>query len=555
MSLLLDALYKASKDKEKAGSLTLAPKEEPVAPPQELQLELPDPIIEKTLVSEPEPELATPVSNTVKLDDPFPSLELELEPRPFGIHQEVVADAPVELAQEVLIEPKVVVESVPQPIEQPVQKSTIEFEVVEQTTYQIKETLTQAPKDEPIMEPIKTADSISIAAPETETKTPVDVPQETSVVNEVKVNPVGAKAIKQPGKIAQILSRTKNKQTAIKSTTNKRIYVLGGIAAVLLLGLGAMFLVVGMESSGLTPMAKVQPVAPTEISTPPAVEEPVKEATAQDIKQVEKEVATNTSTLPTAKESQTNKAVNAETAQTLEKPPQVANEKVVAMAPKEGEVAFRPTASKAAVVTSSVKPNYLEIAYAALVDGRLEEASQSYARVLKSNPYERDALLGMAYIAHQRGQRDDALYLYQRVLRQDPTNTVAAAAVLALDTRLESSAATLKAKDLVDRQPDSVAALSTAANSMVRDGMFADAALLYMRAQRLEPENPLHVYNHAVALDRLGQLEQAIEQYKKVIKLAERQLPTSVRPFSMEAVRIRLNELQQSTATTSVNLP
>jgi tetratricopeptide (TPR) repeat protein len=161
--------------------------------------------------------------------------------------------------------------------------------------------------------------------------------------------------------------------------------------------------------------------------------------------------------------------------------------------------------------------------------------------------------MGMAYIAQQRGKREEALEWYQRVLRQDPTNTIATSAVLTLDTRLDSSAASLKARDLAEREPDSVAALTTAANTLVASARVAEALPLFARAQMLEPENPLHAYNHAVALDRLGQVQQAVAQYLKVVQMTENQLPVQVRPFSIDVIRQRLAELQQSATTMQSN--
>jgi tetratricopeptide (TPR) repeat protein len=222
---------------------------------------------------------------------------------------------------------------------------------------------------------------------------------------------------------------------------------------------------------------------------------------------------------------------------------------------RSGETLLRPSTPKSVFTAKPSKPSALEVGYAALVDGRLEEAAQAYAQALKTNTQERDALLGMAYIAHQRGQRDDALVYYQRVLRQDPANVLATAAILTLDAALEPATAALRARDLVARQPDSVAAITAAANALVRDGMLAEAAPMFARAQGLEPDNALHTYNHAVALDRLGQVVPAIEQYQRVLKIADRQLPTGVRPFSLESVRLRLQELNQSQTPTSESTP
>ena len=94
MSLLLDALYKASKDKEKAAEMSLVPMDSSVteapvvatagqamapqpARPQALELEL--------VAAEQAPSLTISAAP----DLPFPSLELELEPDPVEIKEDI----------------------------------------------------------------------------------------------------------------------------------------------------------------------------------------------------------------------------------------------------------------------------------------------------------------------------------------------------------------------------------------------------------------------------------------------------------------------------------
>ena len=195
-------------------------------------------------------------------------------------------------------------------------------------------------------------------------------------------------------------------------------------------------------------------------------------------------------------------------------------------------------------------PSPLELGYAALVAGRWDDAAQHYNQALKANSEERDALLGLAYVAQQKGQRDDAQLLYRRVLRQEPSNAIASAALLALESAADSALTASRAKELAMRQPDSAATMSMAGTAAVREGLLADAAQLFARAQFLEPTNPMHAYNHAVALDRLGQHAAAAVQYEQVLKLSEK--PTVGRnAFSADAVRERLAQLRQALASTN----
>lgn len=209
-----------------------------------------------------------------------------------------------------------------------------------------------------------------------------------------------------------------------------------------------------------------------------------------------------------------------------------------------------PARTNPQFVVKNRGPSAMEQGYALLLEGRLDDAAAAYGQALRVNADERDALLGMAYISQQQGQREAAQSYYRRVLRQEPSNTRALAALQALDVDSDPTQTASRTSDLAARQPDSAAAMAMAGNAFVRDGLLANAAQAYARAQALEPANPLHAYNHAVALDRLGQHAQALVQYERVLVLSAT-APQGVRVYRVEDVRLRHTQLRQALAVST----
>jgi tetratricopeptide (TPR) repeat protein len=565
MSLLLDALYKASKDKEKAAELSLAPQTdssaakaeptvvEPLAarePVSELAIELelpnvplakaePDSALSLAMELEPLAEQppniqAAPTSQPEAREvSPFPPLELTLEPRP---EPAFAVTTPPEPAEPAL-----------QPIEQSLQQPSIpvmewtpqvkQEAVVASEVGDLNEVLTPMPEavQATVSEPVPQPALPSQSKPETETST-------TQPDSEPK-----ASTIKQPSKIAQLLSRGSVQSTSSKKAipAQKRVIVQGGTAMVLMVLMAGLFL--------------WQPTPMPHNPVPAAVENVEAAAVAEDAQAMPESQATDTLVADNVK-AVTGDPVTPNVPAVAQPELPVSN---VQAAPVQATVpetplkapVFRSGNNSQPVISARIPPNPLELAYTALQEGRLEEAQQSYATVLRSNAFEVNALLGMAYIAHQRGQREQALDFYQRVLRQDPSNAVAMAAVLELDARIDSTTARLKAQDLAERQPDSVAAISQAAHALVAQGRVAEAIPWFARAQWLEPNHPLHAYNHAVALDRIAQVSQAIAQYQNVLQLTEKAPSAQSRSFSVDAIRQRVAELKSSVTAQSEARP
>jgi cytochrome c-type biogenesis protein CcmH/NrfG len=196
------------------------------------------------------------------------------------------------------------------------------------------------------------------------------------------------------------------------------------------------------------------------------------------------------------------------------------------------------------VQSRTAGPSALELAYAALVQGRLPAAAQAYEQALLAHPEERDALLGLAYIAHQQGQTNEARDYYQRVLRHDPGNPVARSGLLAINAIDDPQASASRAREVAEQNPDSAAAQSTLGHAMVREGRLADAQQAFFRAHSLEPGVALHAFNLAVALDRLRQYGPARQYYERTLALSTQTGGERASGVPQAVVQTRLEQLR-----------
>ena len=153
--------------------------------------------------------------------------------------------------------------------------------------------------------------------------------------------------------------------------------------------------------------------------------------------------------------------------------------------PKSGSPS-KSAASVAPVFQSrSADFSALEQGYGALVQGRLGEAAQAYGRALANNPQERDALLGLAYIAQRQGREEEARGYYHQVLRHEPGNPVARAGLLSLGAAADPQLTISRAREVAEQYPDSAAAQATLGAALARVGRLADAQLAFQRAHAI----------------------------------------------------------------------
>ena len=178
--------------------------------------------------------------------------------------------------------------------------------------------------------------------------------------------------------------------------------------------------------------------------------------------------------------------------------------------------------------------------------------------MIQKNPAERDALLGLAYIAQRQGSSEEARNYYQQVIRLEPAHAGANAGMLAIAAEGDLFQAGSRAREMAERMPDSAAALSTLANILAREGRIAEAQQAYFKALTIEPDNALHAYNLAVALDRLHKYPLARIYYQRALALAEKSNAADRAGVPLAEAERRLEQLrtsggERSTATIPIS--
>jgi Tfp pilus assembly protein PilF len=183
----------------------------------------------------------------------------------------------------------------------------------------------------------------------------------------------------------------------------------------------------------------------------------------------------------------------------------------------------------------------VERGWQALQAGNLQQARDEYARALRANPNDRDALLGLAAIDMRSQDFASAEARYVRVLDLDPKDAYAQAALIALRGQTDPVQAESRLKTLVAQQPDANVLSFTLGNQYAAQRRWADAQQAYFKALAGDPENADYAFNLAVSLDHLRQPKLALEYYQRALTLA------GSRPvgFNTAQVEARVRELQR----------
>ncbi len=158
-------------------------------------------------------------------------------------------------------------------------------------------------------------------------------------------------------------------------------------------------------------------------------------------------------------------------------------------------------------------------AYAALQANRLGEAKNLYGQMLRAEPQNIDALLGLAAIATIEGDSEEATKHYLRILELEPRNALAQTGLIGLLGRADPLAAESRLKSLIAREPAPYLYF-TLGNLYADQSLWPAAQLAYFQAYHLEPTNPDYAYNLAVGLEHIGQLKAALGFYRRAAELA-----------------------------------
>jgi Tfp pilus assembly protein PilF len=180
--------------------------------------------------------------------------------------------------------------------------------------------------------------------------------------------------------------------------------------------------------------------------------------------------------------------------------------------------------------------------YAAYIAGDLPKAREDYQQVLRVEPGNRDALLGLAGVEMRAQRYDLANSYYQRVLQIDPRDPHAQAGMVALrGQQLDPVQVESRMKSLLAADREANVLYFTLGNQYALQGRWAEAQQAYFRAFSADPENADFAFNVAVSLDQLRQNRLALEYYQRALTLAQKRAAS----FDVEAARTRVQQLSR----------
>jgi Tfp pilus assembly protein PilF len=180
--------------------------------------------------------------------------------------------------------------------------------------------------------------------------------------------------------------------------------------------------------------------------------------------------------------------------------------------------------------------------YAAYQAGDLQKARTEYQQVLREEPMNRDALLGLAAIEMRAQRYDLADTYYQRILQADPRDAHAQAGAIALrGQQLDPVQVESRMKSLIAADRNANVLQFTLGNQYAQQGRWAEAQQAYFKAFAADPDNPDFAFNLAVSLDQLQQSKLALEYYRRALALAEKRSAG----FAVETARTRAQQLSR----------
>jgi tetratricopeptide (TPR) repeat protein len=164
----------------------------------------------------------------------------------------------------------------------------------------------------------------------------------------------------------------------------------------------------------------------------------------------------------------------------------------------------------------------LEAGWQAYNQGDLKSSRSNYQDVLKDEPANRDALLGMAALEVKANRLEQAEIYYRAVLQANPRDSYAQAGLMALRAQVgDPVQGESRMKNLLANDPEAQILHFALGNQYAQQGRWPEAQQAYFKAYSAEPENPDFAYNLAVSLDHVKQPKLALEYYRRAIALAQ----------------------------------
>ena len=181
----------------------------------------------------------------------------------------------------------------------------------------------------------------------------------------------------------------------------------------------------------------------------------------------------------------------------------------------------------------------LSEAYRAFQSGNASRAETLYRRVQAREPDHRDALLGLAAVAMRQGRTQQAYGYYRRLIELDPRDSVARAGIASLTDSGGREANESRLKLLLDQSPNAAHLHFALGNLYAKQGRWAEAQGAYFKAYTSDSQNPNYSFNLAVSLDQIGQGRAALGYYRRALDAADR----GVKGFNTAQVLTRIQAL------------
>ncbi len=196
------------------------------------------------------------------------------------------------------------------------------------------------------------------------------------------------------------------------------------------------------------------------------------------------------------------------------------------------------------VRTQKLDPVYdlLRDAYNAFQNQDYRQSEKLYNQVLKREPRNRDALLGVAAIGIKEQRYEYSRQKYQQLLNLNPRDSIAISGLSNIANRVDSQLNESQLKFMLKQQPGASHLYFSLGSLYASQKKWPEAQSAFFSAWSADNTNADYAYNLAVSLDHLDKASQAKGFYQLSLNL----IPASGGNFSATDAQDRIRTLQEA---------
>ncbi|MDR9498099.1 MAG: tetratricopeptide repeat protein [Hydrogenovibrio sp.] len=184
----------------------------------------------------------------------------------------------------------------------------------------------------------------------------------------------------------------------------------------------------------------------------------------------------------------------------------------------------------------------LKSAYAAYQRGQWQEAKSHYQTLLRQEPENLAAMMGITAVHVKEQAYSKAMQSYQKILRLHPGNENALAAQAALAGVFSQNPDNIRQlKNWAQKWPDQPQLQAALGRYYAQNRDWLQAQSHFFKAFELVPKKADYAHNLAVSLDQLGKYRLARDYYRKALTLSESALSAP----QQASIRARIDVLNQ----------